>query len=175
MWKNFEGLNVVPICQREMWKPSGALKSLPRAFSFSFSSPCSSFSHSGQHRTSESVINHIHPLFTTFVICPPVFTVQSSFFFPPLNRLALTHLEGFHLSPAVVLLFSLVFLFLWTLFVNVQRRRIREQIMKHRSAFHTLFRKNSPTAQRGERSHFPPRFYPHFQSIWLFLCSSHLF
>lgn len=113
------------------------------------------------------------PLFTTFILTlSPFFTLQSSFLFPPLNCLALTYLQGFqrcqlfHCPQS----FSLFSLFIRTLFVNVQRRRIREQIMKHRSAFHTLFRKNSQTAQRGERSHFPLRFYPHLQPIWLFLC-----
>lgn len=57
------------------------------------------------------------------------------------------------------------FLFLRTLFVNVQRRRMREQIMKHRSAFHTLFRKNSPTVQRGRGATSPrdstPTFSPY--------------
>lgn len=43
-------------------------------------------------------------------------------------------------------------LFLWALFVNL-KIRLREQIMKHRSAFHTLFRKNSPS---GGVEHFPP-------------------
>lgn len=38
---------------------------------------------------------------------------------------------------------------------------MREQIMKHRSAFHTLFRKNSPTVQRGRANLFTPaKLYP---------------
>lgn len=67
------------------------------------------------------------------------------------------------------------FLFLRTLFVNVQRRRKREQIMKHRSAFHTLFRKNSPTVQRGRGATSPcdstPTFSPYgsFYTCLLFL------
>lgn len=43
-------------------------------------------------------------------------------------------------------------LFLLAPFVNV-KMRLGEQIMKHRSAFHTLFRKYSPS--EGEMSHFP--------------------
>lgn len=42
---------------------------------------------------------------------------------------------------------------------------MREQIMKHRSAFHTLFRKNSPTVQRGRGATSPrdstPTFSPY--------------
>lgn len=72
--------------------------------------------------------------------------------------------------PISYALFPSLFPLLGALFVNVKRRRMREQIMKHRSAFHTLFRKNSPTAQRGRGATSPLRFYPHFQSIWVFLC-----
>lgn len=53
-------------------------------------------------------------------------------------------LTYFQRSCALLFLFFSLFLF-----VNLQRRRMREQIMKRRSAFHTLFRRNSPTAQRG--------------------------
>lgn len=39
---------------------------------------------------------------------------------------------------------------------------MREQIMKHRSAFHTLFRKNSPTARRGRGATSPCESTPTF-------------
>lgn len=46
---------------------------------------------------------------------------------------------------------------------------MREQIMKHRSAFHTLFRKNSPTAQRGSGDTSPcdstPTFSPYGATV----------
>lgn len=57
-------------------------------------------------------------------------------------------LKCFHGSCAL----SSFLLFLWALFVNV-KMRLREQIMKHWSTFHTLFRRNSPS--EGEMSHFP--------------------
>lgn len=74
-------------------------------------------------------------------------------------------------APCVILPLLSLFspLFLRPLFVSVQRGRMREQIMKHRSAFHTLFRKNSPTAQRGREGTSPcystPTFSPDRSSV----------
>lgn len=72
----------------------------------------------------------------------------------------------FSYSPTPFHSFSL---FPWALFVNVQRRRMREQIMKHRSAFHTLFRKNSPTAQRARGAGSPRMSAPTFSTYDPFL------
>lgn len=123
-----------------------SIKIIPGTFSFSLSSasfsklsspPSFSVSLSDCSAHSQSVINCVFSSFHYFHSCctkrhfPDIFPETCTF-----------------LLLCLQLSFTLFSLVSWALFVNVQRRRMREQIMKHRSAFHTLFRKNSPRAQR---------------------------
>ncbi len=180
------------ICRLGMWTPSGALRPfLGHSHFLSLSPPppplpfvpLSQLSHSqtGRHIASQTVINYVFSPFH-YIHHLPLFTVHSPFLFALLIGLALTYFQG---SWALLLLylplsFPLFFLFHGALFVNVQRRRMREQIMKHRSAFHTLFRKNSPTAQRGRGATSPcdstPTFSPYgsFYVCSLWGCLRHL-
>lgn len=79
---------------------------------------------------------------------PPFFSLS---FMAPLDPCLLLGLGGTYVQGSCA--HSSFRLFLWAVFVNL-KMRLSEQIMKHRSAFHTLFRKNSPS--EGEMSHFPP-------------------
>lgn len=148
------------ICWLGMWTPSGALRS------FFGHSPPLPFVPLFQLSLSVRLVG-IKPVRWLLIMPSPLFTVHSPFLFALLNGLALTYFQGSHaLFPLYVPLpLPLFFLLLRALFVNVQRRRMREQIMKHRSAFHTLFRKNSPTAQRGRGATSPcdstPTFGPY--------------
>lgn len=91
----------------------------------------------------------VYPRACFWLLTPTTFFLSFTFMVPldPFLLLGLgrTYVQG---SCA---LFSFL-LFLWALFVNL-KMRLREQIMKHRSAFHTLFRKNFPS--EGEMSHLP--------------------
>lgn len=92
-----------------------------------------------------------------------MFTVTLLFFFCSALAFTLFVLTYFHSSHAALL--QAPFLFLKALFVNGKRRRMREQIMKHRSAFHTLFRKNSPMHSPSQQSSHFFQFWPHFGSL----------
>lgn len=134
----------------------GSIKIIPEAFSLLFSSPFSSFCLSLLYWlcTSQMVINYVFSPFNYFHQLI-FFAVHALSVFAMLDGPDLTY---FQCSCALLFLFFPLFLF-----VNLQRRRMREQIMKHRSAFHTLFRRNSPTAQRGRAGGM--QFYPYFQPI----------
>lgn len=115
----------------------------------------------------QMVINYPPPSFRHFTIFP-FYPVCSPSLFALLKRAPRYIFGGLpvwfsHFFP------SFFPLFLRPVFVNVQRGRMREQIMKHRSAFHTLFRKNSPTAQRGREGTSPrystPTFSPDRSSV----------
>lgn len=161
------------ICWLGIWRPSGALRSLLGRSHFL--PPPASLLHFSPLLQLPLFINYfiiyaLSPLKQTHIYIWLMYFYHVPFFHSSLSfPFCSTKLPCPDIFARLPQSFLPFFLFLRTLFVNVQRRRMREQIMKHRSAFHTLFRKNSPTVQRGRGATSPPWFYPHFQSIWLFL------